>query len=379
MNTEFLYNIINAELNGALIMLMAVFAFFFYIQYSRAEREGLKRIAIMQIITGCWILLLYLLDILDYIPGFLELCHQHRITHLSVNLIVMPLCLITLSLQTKRWPFSYAWVTAHIVPFVVCAIVGIFTNNMWVYTGIVFASLVYGMYFLIAITRAAIRYERAAQNEYSSLEGRSFKWLISLPIMMSLLMPTYLIYIYTKNIVWLIVYQVLSIVLWWLYFNSSLRMIIERNLLRINLDSLDEEMLEEDDNERPEGYENVNVNENQDENQDDSFVGRLKRVCEDEMLYLRDDLTREELAQALMTNHTYLTKQLQAELGMNFYTYINGLRIAYAKELLKQHPDWAMEQVAIESGYRNKTTFYNAFQRIADCTPVDWKKSIISQ
>lgn len=373
------YQLISAEENGAILMMLFIFIVLLIREYKKAEREGLRHIALTQCITNCWLFTLYALDIFSYNDYALELFHQYRIVHLSVNLILLPLGFITNSLQTKRHLFSYKWAMAHMTPFIICIGIGFVTNSPIVYYCVLMAAAIYGSVFLFLCARAAYNYSIAAKNEYSTLEGRSFRWMIIIPILLSFLLPAYAFYLYSRSIAWLIIYQLISILLWGSYNAYTLRMIIDRNRVSENLDYLDSQMLKDED-------ENENENDNDNENRngkagqkkkrkEESFAQRLKKACEDSELYLNEDLNREDLARAMNTNHTYLTRLLQQETGTNFYTYINTLRAKRAKALMLMHPDWTMEMVAINCGYRSRTTFTNAFLRIEGITPLDWKKN----
>lgn len=348
-------------------MLMIIFCYLLAQQYADARRSGLKQNVVMQIIFAGWILMLYVLDVFTYIPRVLTFLQHFRIVHLCANLVLIPLGVICLSLQTKRRTLSSGWVMAHLAPYMLGTVVGLFTNSLTVYYAILSASALYGTIMLVVISRAAIHYTREAENEYSSLEGRSFRWLTKVPIFLGMLLPVYAVYCYSKSLCWLFVYQILSLILWGYYFSRSIRMIADRNEVVVDLDELDKQMLSEDENET------TNNTPNSD------FAMQLKKVCEDGELYLREDLTREDLARAMNTNHTYLTRNLQKELGVNFYTYINSLRVNRAKQLMKSHPEWTLEHLAYDCGYRSRNSFSSAFSNVEGCSPTEWKQRVSSE
>lgn len=377
MTLEMLKSLIGAEENGMLVAMLAIFCYYFYQQYTDAQRPGLRRIAMMQMVTAGWLMMLYVLDWFVYYEPILAIYKRFSIVSLSFNLFVAPLCFVTQTLLTKRRPYAPGWVHAHVVPFALAMLVGFFTNSPWVYYSFIALTMVYGMFFLTLTIRAAVRYNRAAVNEYSSLEGRSFRWMIVLPFLLGLLLPAYAIYCYTRNVSWLHLYQFVSLILWWLYFSRTLRMVRDRNMVAEDLDELDQEMLSDDEaiaRAATAADEAALAASDKQPIAKEPFVDRLRKVCEENELYLREDLTREDVARAMHTNHTYLSRHLQQEMGTNFYTYINTLRVARAKELITQHPDWTMERIAVECGYRSRNSLSSAFQRIEGIAPLDWRQ-----
>ena len=58
--------------------------------------------------------------------------------------------------------------------------------------------------------------------------------------------------------------------------------------------------------------------------------------------------------------------------GYSFSQFINGYRVTYAQQLLRDHPEKKMAQVGLESGFANDTTFYRVFKAITGLTPSEW-------
>ena len=85
---------------------------------------------------------------------------------------------------------------------------------------------------------------------------------------------------------------------------------------------------------------------------------RLVQTMEKEQLFLQTDLKLNMLARKLGTNRTYLLQTLGSELHMNFSEYINRLRIAYAEDMMAQHPEKSKNEVAMLSGYSSLSSFY---------------------
>lgn len=105
------------------------------------------------------------------------------------------------------------------------------------------------------------------------------------------------------------------------------------------------------------------------------FLKRLKEVCEDTKLYTTEDITREELARAMMLNHSYLTRMLKSATGKTFYEYINSLRMNYAQELLAD-PEFPLDAIPLEIGYKHRSTYYRVFSDYFHCTPSEYRSRL---
>lgn len=99
---------------------------------------------------------------------------------------------------------------------------------------------------------------------------------------------------------------------------------------------------------------------------------KLKTLCEDKLLFLDPDLTRETLCLRLAINRTYLSMYLR-HCGSSYYQYINTLRIEYAVKLMQENPDLSINEICDQSGYRTQTTFRRAFQEVMGCLPSEVK------
>ncbi len=103
----------------------------------------------------------------------------------------------------------------------------------------------------------------------------------------------------------------------------------------------------------------------------------LQRFCIDSQLYLQHDLTLSHLAQTIGTNRTYLTNYFSNQ-GMTYNAYINNLRIdhfvsLYSEAVANQRL-FTARQLAIESGYRNYTTFSIAFKQRMGQNVTTWMR-----
>ncbi len=105
-----------------------------------------------------------------------------------------------------------------------------------------------------------------------------------------------------------------------------------------------------------------------------NLAASLKKLMEEENIWLHSDLTIESIAKSLNTNSTYIYKCLHDELGTSFYEYINGKRIDHSKTLLSE-TDEKIESIAIQSGFNSSRAFLRVFKQITGETPTSWRSS----
>lgn len=100
---------------------------------------------------------------------------------------------------------------------------------------------------------------------------------------------------------------------------------------------------------------------------------KLETLCEQKLLFLEPDLTRESLCLRLSIGRTYLSLYLRSR-GLTFYQYINSLRIEYAVRMMQENPDMSIHEVSELSGFQSQTTFRKVFKEVMGCLPSDMKR-----
>jgi len=108
------------------------------------------------------------------------------------------------------------------------------------------------------------------------------------------------------------------------------------------------------------------------EPRDEQLMQRIVRLMEERRLYLDSDLKLADVAAALGVHQNEVSRCINYDKVHTFSKFVNGYRIDYAQQLLRQHPDMKMTHVAIESGFANDTTFYRAFKSIVGMPPSEW-------
>lgn len=91
--------------------------------------------------------------------------------------------------------------------------------------------------------------------------------------------------------------------------------------------------------------------------------------------YVQQGLTIKELSEILYTNRTYLSAYIKTTYKMTFREWITSLRLEYAKNILKEHPEINIQKLAESSGFLSQSNFIKLFSKKEGCTPAKWKKS----
>lgn len=93
----------------------------------------------------------------------------------------------------------------------------------------------------------------------------------------------------------------------------------------------------------------------------------IRSEVEDNKLYLDPKFSRQDLADRVKINLTYISKVLALRMG-SFNEYINNLRLEYAKEYQKNNPDAPKKEVAFKSGFGSVKSYNRALQKVEEIT-----------
>jgi AraC-like DNA-binding protein len=104
------------------------------------------------------------------------------------------------------------------------------------------------------------------------------------------------------------------------------------------------------------------------------YLDKLNRLMATEKYYLEGDLSLKSLADRVNISPHHLSQILNDKLRRSFYDYINEQRVEYAKRCLLGEPRRPITDIAFESGYNSKNSFYNSFKRYTGMTPSDYRR-----
>ena len=91
--------------------------------------------------------------------------------------------------------------------------------------------------------------------------------------------------------------------------------------------------------------------------------------------YLNSSFSLADLSDEFNFSISYISNLINSNSGFNFSDYINQLRVEYAKQLLidKEYHQYTVIAIGLESGFNSKSTFYTAFKKFTEKTPIQYR------
>ena len=113
-------------------------------------------------------------------------------------------------------------------------------------------------------------------------------------------------------------------------------------------------------------------------NESDQIIQALNRLMHEEHIYEQAELRLSDLALKLNTPVYILSQVINQEVGLNFFNYVNGIRIEKAKEKIQSGflKSNTVEGLAYEVGFNSVSTFNRAFKRKTGNTPSAFARSL---
>ena len=115
-------------------------------------------------------------------------------------------------------------------------------------------------------------------------------------------------------------------------------------------------------------------------NSQNELFRRIYQLMVNEQAYTKTDITVDFLSKQLKSNTKYISKAIKEETGMNFNTFINTFRIEEAKRILRDKisSTWSLDAVAVQSGFNNTTSFFQAFKKNTGLTPTAFRNALVT-
>ncbi|KZN55814.1 hypothetical protein N482_04890 [Pseudoalteromonas luteoviolacea NCIMB 1942] len=103
-------------------------------------------------------------------------------------------------------------------------------------------------------------------------------------------------------------------------------------------------------------------------------IATLHHLLQKEQLFLDNQLTLGQLATRLSLTQHQASELLNEHMHTSFYNLLNEHRVKHACQLLKHTTGKAsVTQIALDSGFNNKSSFYNEFKKQLGTTPSKWR------
>jgi len=105
---------------------------------------------------------------------------------------------------------------------------------------------------------------------------------------------------------------------------------------------------------------------------------RLTHLMVLEKLFTEPELTLADLSGRLGVHSNYLSQVINEMEGVNFYDYINSLRVEEFKRLAlrPENQKYTLLALAFECGFNSKSAFNRCFKKATDLSPSDYVKQL---
>jgi AraC-like DNA-binding protein len=105
---------------------------------------------------------------------------------------------------------------------------------------------------------------------------------------------------------------------------------------------------------------------------------QLKLLMKQDKLFAIPELTLTDLANKLAIHPNYLSQVINDLEGMNFYNYINTLRVEEFIKLVSkpQNKKYTFLSLAYECGFNSKTTFNRFFKKVTGLSPTEYLNNL---
>lgn len=209
--------------------------------------------------------------------------------------------------------------------------------------------------WVILLFRHVRAYRKYCEDNFSSMEQTDEQWVIRYLVMILIVGISYAYLCFSEEPTRLFTQQ------WLLFFVFVY--INDQAIFRSRPWIEDAEKETKEDETPEEGKTDVNT----------EYRRALEQWMETEKPYLNPDFRLTDLRQVLPMNRTYISQFINVEYDCTFYQFVTNYRIEEAKQLMKNHPEMKLSDVATLSGFSSPVVFSRTFAKETDMTPREWQ------
>ncbi len=210
------------------------------------------------------------------------------------------------------------------------------------------------------------RYQKFLYDNYSTTSGKSVKWLRSF-LLLALGIATvwfisFMLYLWGHYVAYEYAFAFVALGIVMLLFCVGYFIILQYDWFQIV------PFAEEVTNKEPVG--------NKLSAKTNIYHASLKQLMQDEKAYEDIDLTLDNLSERLQISSGYLSQIINEKEQKNFFEFVNSYRVEAVKTKLldNDYRNYTIMGIALESGFKSKSTFNSVFKKLTGQTPSTFKR-----
>ena len=244
----------------------------------------------------------------------------------------------------------------------------------------VFLAVLSGFVFLAMSVHKLYQFDIRIKQLYSSIDSINLKWLKFLLILSLLIwLSSFASLFFDSRLLYVIDLIAFPIFIFFIsYYDLRQKRIpvtVERPVEKYTV-ALPEPIhsYEREEKEEAVKYAKSGINDEMLE----ALSARLMLLVNHEKVYLKNDLSLQELADMMDTSTHKLSQLLNEKMHQNFYEFINYHRVQEVMRRLASDEFNHLKVLAIafDSGFNSKTTFNAAFKKYSGLSPTEYRKSL---
>ena len=104
---------------------------------------------------------------------------------------------------------------------------------------------------------------------------------------------------------------------------------------------------------------------------------RFDKQVEQRLLYAQPGISRDDLCRVMGTDRTTFSRIITEQSGYpNLSAYLNQKRMRRADLLMREQPQYSIEAIMADCGYRSKATFNRIFKEFYGTTPSEYRRNL---
>lgn len=286
-------------------------------------------------------------------------------------------------MQTQQQVIDYIWYNRHDVAVEsnVAALLPAYALYWIKYAMQANAFILHFGIYCVLVLRVIKQHNQVLQGHFSSLETMNLRWLKWLTLACVFYLMLFLVFerlprLLSDEVQGSTVFRYFFLVL--LIYAIAIAAMFQPNIIR-GIQAA--QQTSNEDNETAHGVEHNPATEKYHRSglsaaEATAYKQLLQQIMTQDQVYMDSELTLPTLASKAGLSSHQVSQVINEHVGQNFYGFVNEYRIEKAKQLLldPQTSNMAVVDLAMEVGFKSKSSFYDAFKKSTHMTPTQFKK-----